>query len=667
MVDSSLTNPNRYSNWLVSESDGASERPSTVDLVMAWARDQDTGEPRYIGELKNDQRGSKCNCECVSCGLPLIAINAAKTIYRKRPHFRHPEGAEKDSCLVLAARFAALELLKSEGVLELPRHRKSAGVTGLSGSYYEAWVELPPEIVRISNFDFCDKVSAILTLEDGRELKIQLVGRVDTNETDSTVSLIPTILLIVDDPSIAAMSPNDLRKRIRLIVDDGIWCAHWNDLALISEANNAALAKAEIALDWLDDLSGYPADMSAELVRETLLHIKAKEILEREKRIVLPAIFVEVEATLPSGDILTKRKCLPEQLVQLESVVLEKRVGRIRPDVVARTIAVGEWLAEQILIEITVTNFIDDERIGRITREGHPALEIDISRMGGVVTEDEFARLIIEELAGKRWLFHPRLEQEIAGLEIELAEEVQIIIEAERKDAEAKSISAAEWGRRYLEAVILHGNLRAHSDEPDNNPEQLKNAFNYVRECEKNLASHGYVEANVFEFFRLRTKILERLLSLKMNKAVGYKFDTAWQVINAILQEKNPYSQWQTLYLIGIKVWQPTLNFEQAKRVEKWREDVKLSIENGEKNYQRNRKYDKLLAFLFPELTEALAKPLKVKFLVPIAETNKLPSNSYQNNSQKMNSDFWLKGRALEAWKKENPESAEKWFKNNNS
>ncbi len=36
--------------------------------------------------------------------------------------------------------------------------------------------ELPPEQVRIANVDFHDRLKAVLTLDDGRQLVVQLVG-----------------------------------------------------------------------------------------------------------------------------------------------------------------------------------------------------------------------------------------------------------------------------------------------------------------------------------------------------------------------------------------------------------------------------------------------------------------------------------------------------------
>jgi hypothetical protein len=77
---------------------------------MAWAVDQDTGQPRYILQLDAAHRGGKSNCKCPSCDLPLVAVNAAKTVFLKRPHFRHPEGAAREHCVIVAARKALAEM-----------------------------------------------------------------------------------------------------------------------------------------------------------------------------------------------------------------------------------------------------------------------------------------------------------------------------------------------------------------------------------------------------------------------------------------------------------------------------------------------------------------------------------------------------------------------------
>ncbi|MBT9589977.1 MAG: hypothetical protein IV089_03555, partial [Thiobacillus sp.] len=590
------------------------------DLVMAWARDRTTEDPRYIGELGEHQRGANCNCECISCGLPLVAVNAAKTTFKIRPHFRHPEGAEKSSCLILAARAAALATLKSTGILELPRRRQSARVAGLSGEYYDAWVETPPEQVRVHDFKFHDRVSGILTLEDGRQLKVELIGSVGPDTSSETGALIPTILMSVEDPHIAGMPPEELIKRLRLIVDNASWCSHWNDEALALEADEAAREMAVDALDWLGDDVSFPDAVDGDVKRETLLHLKAKEILEREKRIFLPDLSIEVEAKLLNGELLYKQDVVPGQMVQLESVILEKNLGRIKPDVMANTIEAPAWPAGTILIEVTVTNTISEERIERIKAVNIPTIEIDISKMGGRFTEAEFERLVIEELAGKRWLHHPRMAQEEIRLRRELTIEVNIAntielgrLDLERKHKEIKSVSVDKWAHQYLHSVQSHAEARVQVEVSGGDPQGREDALERIYECAAGLSAYGFQEAQDKALFWQRGNILERILSLKQNKASGYKLDTAWQVINSILQERPPHSKWQTLYLIATKVYKPTLNTQQAERVADWRNEVWRSLGHGEQTYQRSREYDNLLALLFPELAEALAQSLTRK------------------------------------------------------
>jgi len=129
---------------------GSAPRQTLAELVMAWARDTETGEPRHILELGVDRRGAKCGCECPSCGLALTAVNAAKEEFVKRPHFLHPEGAERNACMLLTARAALLRQRQVDGWLELPRRRVSSKVAGLSGQFHEAWVELPAEKLHIN-------------------------------------------------------------------------------------------------------------------------------------------------------------------------------------------------------------------------------------------------------------------------------------------------------------------------------------------------------------------------------------------------------------------------------------------------------------------------------------------------------------------------------------
>lgn len=588
------------------------------DLVLAWARHRASGEPRYIGELRREETGQKCGCECYSCGLELEAVNAGKTEFERRPHFRHPDGAPKRNCLVLSARAAALQMLLRDGELHLPCRRKPGKVEGLSGQYYQAWVTGPKEIVRIADYHLEDRVNALVTLDDGRQVRLSMVGSVEATSQDDVLEITPTIRLIVDDPAIGELSPEELRKRLTLIIDDGRWCSHWLDQQLETQALVAAAQKAADAMDWLDTDVELPKGISNELKRETLLHIKAKEILEQKRQIRLPTLTATSRRDLPSGKVIERISNLKEEMVRLESVALEQHLGTIKPDVLATTIAMGDWPADTLSIEITVTNAIDEERLERIRKKGLPTLEIDVSRMGGIVTLEEFKSLIVHETAAKRWLYHPWLRTEKLKLDGQIAIDVAIAIEEqqrkakrEQKERELMQLPIAELGNRYLSAVETYGKLRARADDvPDGKKVALAKALEQVHELAKIFAKRGYSEAEDEVLFRDRGSILDRLMSIKHDKGVGYKLDNAGQVINAILQEGKRYSHWHTLYLIAIRVYEPPLTEKQEKLVNDWKEEVAVSLREGKREFRRSDRFDRLLSLLFPEMAARINAPL---------------------------------------------------------
>ncbi len=372
----------KRTNWQV-RTRIATRANGAPELLMAWGKDKGTGQPRYILDLTEAEGGAACNCQCADCGMTLIAVNAGKAIYRRRPHFRHEAGGERRTCLIAAARAGLLASLAEVGYVTLPGHRRDARITGLSGHVYEAWVEVPPEAVKVLSTAIVDEASAIVRLEDGREFRVLLVGSRNSATVDA-----PTVEIVVDDPALAAFSPEDLRNRMRLDVRAGNWCSHWQDLQLDADAAKAAVDLATDSIDY-----GSPN-------RESALHEAAKKILELECCILVPALRVS-EAN----------QIRPAALLELEDVSLEHPLGEIRPDVKARTVSHIHWPADDLLIEVTVSNRITSEREARIKKRNLPALEINLSMLAGRVTLTEFRDLVVRELEGKRWIHHPAVTE----------------------------------------------------------------------------------------------------------------------------------------------------------------------------------------------------------------------------------------------------------------
>lgn len=658
-------------NWQVNTcADAKAERPQSH--VQAWARDSLTGEPVYIMELGPKRRGSQCGCECQSCDLPLTAVNAGKSEYIKRPHFRHPHGAEKSECMFLAARLAALQLLRDQGVFALPARKISGKVVGLSGTEHEAWIEHPIERLKIRDFDFRDKAWALITFEDGRQLRFHLIG---SGILDDTGNVIPSISLDLKDTDLAGMSPEELRKRTTLLPDGLCWHSHWNDAELQTQAHDTALAKAIDLLDiegeFADDLGG----VEQKFRRETLLHLEVKKILQEARYIRVPEIQCYVLRTADDGYDIEKSIDYPSTTIPLTDVALEKRFGRLIPDVTART---TEEHGHVLLIEVTVTNAIDRERQQQIRANNLPALEIDLSRVGGLMSRAELKELVISDVECKRWLCHPEADfcqQELESeANAELQERNSAIRVREEERLSTLSVPAAAIAKDYLAAIERHQS--AARDGRVEDFDEISRLLAQVAVQAKRLEVHGFPEANDRDLYGSRSQIIPRILAIRHGGGVGYDLDSTMGIMNAIKQSQVNNRKFHTIYLIAVNVYQKQEASNPPAWYRTWVDEIKASIDAAEKTYVRSRKYDQLLSLLFPEMATALSKKFGTEEYVPLRRT--LPSRQKPTSSHSdahgagfwpwdrsdMRDPYWLEGRELEQWKRNYPTSARNFFGN---
>ena len=675
---------------LVVQMDGASRaRKALAELVQAWARDITTGEPRHILELGAERRGARSGCECPSCGLPLTAVNVAKAEFVKRPHFRHPEGAQRDECLVLAARAAALRQFQEEGWLELPRRQMSARATGLSGHIHEAWVELPPERVRITEVDFRDRAVAVLTLDDGRQLRVELTGTLAGGSDlvlDAGGHPVPTILLDVEDPRLAGMAPDDLRRRLRLLPSGICWRAHWDDVELARQAATAARGRALFYFDEVPDGVDLPATLDPALRRQTLLHHEVMKLLAQSQRLQVPGWVADADATWPDGHVRYRRVEAEPQELALDMVELEERFDHIVPDVTCKAWPVnGGTVMWPLFIEVTVTNQVTAERLERIRDAGRPTLEVDLSLAGGRVDREGLRRLVVEELAVKRWLFHPEQARRAAELRGELAEEAAAAQAAADRRTAVRAMPIGDLAHQYLDAAMLLADAEMaeglEGPQPPKVTEEARSARAALAEVVEALELHGYPEAGDANLFGAHG-MLARILSIQLGRPVGYRVDNVASVLNAIEQSQGVRLSDTSIYLIAARAYRPPLTAKQQSRFEEWASRVRDSLKRGEKIYLRDPRYDRLLSVLFPEMAPALAKPrgkrrletahgdwqaAKQSGLLTRRRATFLEQSPRLDRAQlryldTRPGDQWLRGRDLEAWKKANPEWAKHWF-----
>ena len=193
--------------------------------------------------------------------------------------------------------------------------------------------------------------------------------------------------------------------------------------------------------------------------QQTALHLLAKEIIEEERKVLLPPVTVDRdELRFEIGDYheyrLPKKIVIyPEKVIKCDRVLLEKRVSNIVPDIIL------EFRETQLLIEIAVTHFVDEEKLMRVRQLGLPMIEVDLSDLcDGECTRDGVKKILFEQSDRKRWIFNPK-EKEIHSRGVQkynelLLEQKKIIAQEERKRAEQehsreqKRIQAAELIKR---------------------------------------------------------------------------------------------------------------------------------------------------------------------------------------------------------------------------
>ena len=147
--------------------------------------------------------------------------------------------------------------------------------------------------------------------------------------------------------------------------------------------------------------------------QQTALHLLAKEIIAREKKVYLPEIAIsrpdysdkgwdwEVAAMLPLSKTLS-----PARQWTCDSVDVEKSETGYTPDL--KIIIQGK----PCLIEIAVTHFVDEEKKNKIIDSNMPLVEIDLSDLRYADIDPETLKHLLTESPENRvWIYNPRLPE----------------------------------------------------------------------------------------------------------------------------------------------------------------------------------------------------------------------------------------------------------------
>ena len=184
---------------------------------------------------------------------------------------------------------------------------------------------------------------------------------------------------------------------------------------------------------------------------QTTLHLAAKAVLSKERRMVLPGLTLTATAHDTQGVAHTVSvEAFPSQSVVFDEVTEEKRLGNIIPDLICKT---G---GRSLLVEIAVTHFVDEIKREKIRALGVACIEIDLSTMVSVWDWDTLKNAVVEGVAYKVWVENPT----ISDLRIDLqrqAQEKAALADQDSLNARRMSIPKLDWTLRQFEEFEKSG------------------------------------------------------------------------------------------------------------------------------------------------------------------------------------------------------------------
>lgn len=128
---------------------------------------------------------------------------------------------------------------------------------------------------------------------------------------------------------------------------------------------------------------------------ESSLHLAAKEILSKAKRITLPPVYVVFPDSYKKDELVCEAK-----EIAIEKVELEKRFGDVIPDVV---VYAG---GKQFFVEVYVTHRIDDEKLNKLRNADISTIEIDLSKKKSITSLEELTGLLLHDSEDKKWKYN---------------------------------------------------------------------------------------------------------------------------------------------------------------------------------------------------------------------------------------------------------------------
>lgn len=428
---------------------------------MRWAMRKHSGLAVSICDLRRDETGLACKCSCPACGSALQAVNAgvgrehflrANTLGQ---FFRHETGQQRDNCLVVIARLAALQLLIERQEIDLPPPTRRAIATGISGELYQGEATATRQRMHVREHVWIDSQLASITLDDGHIVLLRLdTQRTVKNEGDYDA----IITITVDNPDVASWDMAEILAKMK--IGDQVqscWDKHWEDDELNSLATQDAESQAAKYLDLLPAELGSLDGLTQAQKSEGLLHRVIKSILLKANSIASPTYSAPLHRYMADGETITREIVLSLGDLSLSGASSEWSMGGVRADIFCNAQA-PRVDAFDLIIEVAVTHRVDEDKRQKILAMDVACLEIDVRgfRQRGRVTVEDLAIEVLRNPQNKRWVHHPLIPAKIAEEHRALDE-----LDKSKKDAIAREHRTRRWLDSLTQEQLLDTYLQA--------------------------------------------------------------------------------------------------------------------------------------------------------------------------------------------------------------
>lgn len=568
-------------------------QPKAKEQPLAWGIRRTNGPLKHVLQISPQENGAACACDCPGCGAPLLAVNADKDAAylmlprTQRRYFKHASGKQHFSCLVRAARAAALWTLMAEDSVYLPPHRlrsyESEALDHLVAKH-------PGERVAIKSRHWIDSFHGVLILSDGRE--ILLTAHVES-ELAQTGKFERVIRIDCDDPLVATMSAEEIIERLRAPHGQMLcWKRHEEDERLAQELREQA-----------DEyLSGVPPELLAGLgklhANETILHWLIKEAVRKNPVMRVPKL--EDSLTSKSFKDLTVDFSVPALVLELREPKLEAWTGSIVPDVVCKAVIRGATDEPfDLLIEAAVTNKVGQEKLAKIQGMRVAAIEIRSDRFKRVgfvkasVIEDD----VCNDPSNKKWLSHPLYEeyrrqahQELSRREKGLREEATLRESLNRWHRDA---TLGDLYRTAYQLLVPLWDKKRTSFTAPNGADLMTIRAELSRRRETDLTQTQLSsESGLLAAMRsIQQRGNGHLIKLSIAELMASALASSYGEVAL-----GPY------LLLALDCWCLNLNDQEQRIAQQLQDEIIASFKNGSTRYCREERYDIVLRHIFPEL-----------------------------------------------------------------